>query len=67
MVPQADVLGEIGRIAKERLGGARYEVSLDNRAQQLFVPDNVLPSLRVDDFDIDRRTGRFTAVVVYPA
>ncbi len=67
MLPQADVLGEIGRVAKERLGGARYEVSLDNRAQQLFVPEDVLPSLRVDDFDIDRRTGRFTAVIAYPA
>lgn len=67
MLPQSEVLGEIGRIAKERLGGARYEVSLDNRTQQLYVPENVVPSLRVDDFDIDRRTGRFTAVIVYPA
>lgn len=67
MLPQSDVLGEIGRVAKERLGGARYDVTLDNRGQQLYVADDVLPSLRVDDFDIDRRTGRFTAVIVYPA
>lgn len=67
MLPQADLLGEIARVAKERLGGARYEVSLDNRTQNLFVPEDVLPSLRVDDFDIDRRTGRFTAIIVYPA
>lgn len=67
MLPQADLTAAIAQVAKERLGGARYDVSLDSRGQQLYVPEDVLPSLRVDDFDIDRRTGRFTAIIVYPA
>jgi len=42
----------------------RFEIDLDNRLLQMYLPGEALPTVEIETLRVDRQTNRFSAIVV---
>lgn len=53
----AGVRGDLG-------GEGKFEIDLDNRLLQMYLPGEILPEIKIQTLQLDRQTQRFSAIVV---
>lgn len=67
LIPRTDLLKALSAEAARQAGNGRFDVDIDTRSSMLYVADGEPTTVRVENFDIDRRSGNFTAIALYPA
>lgn len=66
-VPRQTVMRKLTDALADQLGDDGFGITFTGAAPLLHVADDQQPTLRIEAADLDRRTGRFTALLVAPA
>lgn len=67
LVPQQEIMRRISMAIERETHGRPVQIDMPGRDVEIFVPDNVQPTVSVERIQYDQRSGRFSGVLVAPA